>query len=191
MGLASTGFGLQNSRPVAISNRLYQENSQFDPPKKTTYEPRSTLHNTRPAPQFDMNLRALFTEETMEDIYTGEDSASWTSRTPSSISTAPQQYSQMPDLSSHHHPSLAPKQHPTNMCAHQSVTGEGDHEFYEVSKHPSDLDFLMYDGNFDGSQPAMDYDLFGNFNADGTWVEGPPMEFFDNFFFGGSSGTPP
>ena len=190
MGLATTGFGPQDSRPVAISNRSYQENGRFDPPKKSTQEPRSTLQNARPAPQFDMNLRALFTEETIEDIHTGEDSTSWTSPTPSSVSTVPQQYPQMPDLSSHHQ-SLAQKQLPTNMCAHQSVTGEGDYRLYEASKHPFDLDFLMSDGNFDGSQPAMDFDLLDNFNADGTWAEGPPMEFFDNFFFGGSSGTPP
>ena len=188
MGLATTGFGPPNSGPIATSNQLYQENSHFDSPKKSTYESRSTLNNTRPAPQFDMNLRALFTEETME--VAGEDSGSWRSPTPSSVSTVPQQYSQMPGLSSHGQ-SFAQKQHPTNMCAHLSITGEGDYGLYGVSKDPIDLDFLMYNGNFDGSQPAMDCDLIGNFNADGTWAEGPPMEFFDNFFFGGSSGAPP
>ena len=185
MCLSTTGFGPGAVRHVKW-DRKYDFNDSPTEPTNVYSHARLMPGNTRPPPRFDMNLRALFTEETLDDVPVQSSSTQWASPTPSTISLLQQQTSQMPEVSSDYSVTPQPQESARSWNLASTVDIESSAPIYELERNTTELDHLIANDGNSGSVFDFDNGMNLDFNLDSTWTEGPPL-FFDNFFFGGSS----
>ena len=147
---------------------------------------------TRPPPQFDMNLRDLFPDETQDGRAFSSNLGRWQASTQSSmptlpLSTQPQPYQPSPDvgMTEQQYGSFDSTQ-PTPPSAFAPMTSHNaPYDVYGFS-NANDLDFLMANSSTTGynGQPGLDL----GFDSEHDWADGAQMDLFDGFFFGGLNG---
>lgn len=190
MCLSTTGFGFEAARGTAHRKRSTGFPSQAEESTNVYAQARVLSSGPRPAPRFDMNLRALFTEETLNEVPTESNPTRWDPPTPSTPSSLQYPASQVPTTAAPYPPEppvhdAAGPWNPAPPARTQTSAPS-----YGSNDYPGDLDILMSDNGSDSAYTGFDGSLDVDFSLDNTWTEVPQLELFDNFFFGGSSLTP-
>ena len=188
MSLTTTGFGSDALKYVITPEDKHIYDTQTMVSLNPPPGPRSITNTVRPPPQFDMNLRALFSEETLDDAPTDGVSTQWTSPMKSSPSLQrPRQIHKV----SPSYPLIPQPHHSTDTWNPvPAVAQQVDLSPHAQCEYAVDLDSLMSDDDGFGPYTTTEYDLNMDLNADAPYAQAPPLELFDNFFFGGSGITP-
>lgn len=190
MCLSTTGFGPEVVRHVVNSDQKYGFDTSLTETTNAYSQARSIPDNTRPAPRFDMNLRALFTEDTLDETSAQSTTNQWSPPIPSTVSSLHHQTSQVPNVSPNYPAMPEPQQPASTWNPVPAVDVQGSAPSHGLHGYPAATDLLMSDDGSGGVFLDFDNDMSLDSNLDGAWTQGPQLEFFDNFFFGGSTAAP-
>ena len=177
MSVSTTGFKHPDDDQSSVSKQQDYKSPVSPPPMNNELSQKRSARQTRPPPQFDMNLRELFPELQEESSF----EAPFGQWQPGMFSAPPQP--QAPRSQTY---PVAPTQYDTNLQTSVDMrTMNSADDPYVLS---TELDFLltggdttMYDGN-----PGIDLGFDGDENR---WAEGPQVDLFDGFFFGGTNAS--
>ena len=186
MCLSTTGFGSRAAAQGARRRHEDTHNSNMSTTVANT-QPSDLYHHktSRPPPQFDMNLRDLFTDELQDGRSFGSNLGRWQAAMQVDPATVqpPQQFQVPAEVAtSEQHYSFNPMQPTASSTFHGT---EANHEAYDAYDLPGSggLDFLLADN--DGAayldQPGLDL----GFDSRHDWADGAQLDLFDGFFFGG------
>lgn len=213
MCMSSTGFGEQAKQALEASkgkSSKPRDNAQSEskPEVSATKPAKPKGHGARPAPKFDMNLRALFTEEeTVSRPFGNLNTADWVRQgrrfsqqidpkapNPTSLPPAAMPPPPAPMQPPHAHPmgNIDPTLQPGAFQPAQTA----DMYVAMPPQQPTfaavgDMDFLdnfaTAAGDFapEGA-PVANFDMFDMQGFDGThdWSDGNQMDIFEGYFFG-------
>ena len=192
MCLSTTGFGAR--QPHFGSSKVKQPNSP-DPnqnPQPQMFVQQQNEHGyfrpQRRKPQFDMNLRDLFPEQTQEERNFARNLGRWQPQAPPP--TAQSDVLSYQDLlkSPMQPQQLLQQQTPSTFSSAPPYGMQGvdmmNSQAYDGYDYTNDLDSLLADSSSTAAFNGHPGFTLG-FDSEHDWSEGAQLDLFDGFFFGG------